>query len=142
VSNNAVMNQMFVDAASRGERLTAGALARLSGDSTADTGHAVRERLAGALNSLEAAERAGDEDAIHFAEFKVERAREAAQAARLAAVPEHPGFDGGVRQRRIFQPGAREPQSSAELLMASFAAHRVERLERDADPGQTIITNA
>jgi hypothetical protein len=58
---NRTMNQMFVAGAHRGARFGTFAL---TGETPTRTNEALRERLSGALNDLEAAHRAGDDAAI------------------------------------------------------------------------------
>lgn len=131
-------------AAARRSTPTGGA-ARLAGEPASNP--YLRERLSSALNDLEAAERAGDADAIHFHEFRVERARSEAQAAREAAEPEQPpvSFDGGFMGRRSVAPpaGMGEPPSSIELLRSSLEAHGAERAIANAgrSPAARQIAN-
>jgi hypothetical protein len=134
------MNQMIVRAVRGDGGRTPGGVARLAGGSRSA---ALRERLSSALNDLESARRAGDEEAVGFCEFRVDQAVEEARATRAPAEPEAPPpiFDGGVRRgpRPIVRPGMRE-DSAMELLARSFAQHSVEKRERNSYK-ETIITN-
>jgi len=125
--------------------LILGALGR-TGAPTPTNG-AVREKLSAALDDAEAARRSGDEDAVAYAEFALDKAIEASRAARAGDDQERDelgrfaSFDGGVRGRQRFQPGGgMEMPSSTQLMAQAMAARRVERLERDADE-HTMIAN-
>jgi hypothetical protein len=51
-------------------------------------------------------------------------------------------FDGGVRERRPAPtPGFQQQESAASLFVRAMVTSRQERIERDADRGQTIIAN-
>ncbi len=101
----------------------------------------MRERLSGALNDLEAAARPGDPDAVDFHEFRVDRIRAEAQAARTAAEPAPASFDGGVQRRP--RPTPSFMQESANALFArALVQSKTERAAREADPGQTIVVNS
>jgi hypothetical protein len=152
VSNSAAMtmNQLFKAAGGRGEHRTADLFARFTGSPTVDTSGRdrgpLRERLSGALNDLESAQRAGDETAIDFHEFRVDRAVNEARAARTSAEPEQgapqpAGYDGGVRGRRSPpQPGLSQ-ESASSLFLRAMQTSRQERAAREADAGQTITAN-
>jgi len=141
MSDSASMNQMIVQGLrghdERNRRRFGGALERLTGTAPAPAGvdPSLRERLSGALNELDRAKRSGDEAAIHYAEFVVDRAREAARDAREAAMPEPPGFDGGFHGRRG-PPGPRlREETSTQLLARSLQVYGAEsraRREREA----------
>jgi hypothetical protein len=136
------MNRMFAEAASRRERRTAGALARLAGRPTLDTSPSRQECMNALLVEREAAMRSGDEDSVAFVDHKIDRLFDESRAGRKPVEPEQPppSFDGGVRGRRsVAPPGGGRIESSTELLMRSFMAHRVERRERGADSGQTVV---
>jgi hypothetical protein len=146
VNNNAVMNRMIVAGARRGVDRTAEFASRLGLSDSANVGTAVRERLSGALNDLERAERAGDADAIHLHEFRVQRARDEARAAREGTQPDQgveeppPSFDGGVQRRPLAPPGGLH-ETAGNLFRRAMETSRAERAQRQADPGQTIIAN-
>ncbi len=104
----------------------------------AQTNEVLREQLSGALNELERAQRAGDADAIHFAEFMVERAREASQAGREQPRDEQgrfvaeppPSFDGGVRGRSGVRPAGVHQETANSLFRRALEQSSVERAER------------
>lgn len=130
----AIMNSFLAGAvASKRGRL----IGLLGGGPTLDTGDAMRERLAGALNDLEAAERRGDEDDVAYCEHRLDRVVEEAREARAAreqvgeseqgAGEQGGGFDGGV-QRRVF-PGRRMTQpTSTQLFAQALSARHAERV--------------
>jgi hypothetical protein len=138
------MNRLFVETASRGDRTGALAKLGLAGSPSLDTGHARRERLAGALNELEAAQRSGDNTAVAICEHRLDRAVEESRAARKPDAGEgagqpQPGWDGGVRQRRSPpQPGFQQ-ESAASIFVRAMQTSKQERAERDADTGTTIF---
>jgi hypothetical protein len=125
--------------------LIMGTLGR-TGEPTPTNG-AVREKLSAALDDAEAARRGGDEDAVAYAGFVLDKAIEESRAARTGddQARDDQGqfvgsFDGGV-QRRPFKPSAGlEMASSTALMQQAMTARRVERLERDRDE-QTLIAN-
>jgi hypothetical protein len=143
VSNNAAMNQMFLDAGRRGKHV--GVLSRLTGEPT-PTSSALRERLSSALNSLEAAKRAGDDVMVDVHESMVDRVVEEARAARKpdesgegAGQPQR--FDGGVRGRRSPPSRGLSQESASSLFVRAMVTSQQERTEREADAGQTITAN-
>lgn len=98
---------------------------------------AMRERLSGALNDLDAAKRTKDDAAIGFAEHRLDTAMHDARAAR-----EQPrddagrfagSFDGGVRGRRSPPIPHLQVESSTELMLRAFSASRSERSENAED---------
>jgi hypothetical protein len=138
------MNRMFVSAARRGDRT--GVFAKLTGCPPVDTDTPRSERLTRLLDEREHAMQAGDADALAFTEHRIDRlfeesrgAGKAAEAEQAAEQPPPANFDGGVRQRRSFQPSFGSEPTSTQLLLQSIGAARAERAQRDADPGQTII---
>jgi hypothetical protein len=149
VSNSAVMNRMFVEAASRGERPAAGMFARLTGspDRNVQPDTDTRqERLNAAFADRELAMEAGDADALAFTEHRIDRIVDEARAARKPAEPDQgapqpAAFDGGFRGRRSFQPRSGSEPTATQLLQLAMIASRAQRAQREADPGQTIIAN-
>jgi hypothetical protein len=146
VNNNAAMNQLIVAGARRGERV--GALARLAGSPPLETDTPRQERLNALLADREAAMQSSDADALAFTEHRIDRLFEEARAARMPAESEQGGeqpqparFDGGVRGRRPFPGPGLVQESASQLMLRAMTQSRVERAERDADPGQTIIAN-
>jgi hypothetical protein len=136
------MNQLIVAGARRGERRLRMPFARSGGESSTTTA-VLRERLSGALDDLERAKRAGDPDEVDFHEFRVDRIRAEAQAARTAAEPEQPPagrFDGGFRGRKPPPAPGGAPLTGNALFRQAITQSRVERAERDADE-QTIVVN-
>jgi hypothetical protein len=91
---------------------------------------AMRERLSGALNDLDAAKRTKDDAAIGFAEHRLDTAMHDARAAREQPRDEDgrfAGFDGGVRGRRSPPIPHLHAESSTELMLRAFSASRSER---------------
>ncbi len=98
---------------------------------------ALRERLSGALNDLEAARRAGDDATIGFAEHRLDTVIHDARQAREQPREEDgrfAGFDGGVRGRKPPPVPHMHVESSAELMLRAFSASRFERTQ-SADDG-------
>jgi hypothetical protein len=142
------MNQMFVAAASRGERKTAGALARLTGSSsTLETDTPASERLNRLLGERELAMQANDADALATTDWRIDRLFEETRAARKpdesgeGAGQPQPGFDGGVRGHMSPPRRGLGQESAANLFVRAMQVSGQERRERDVDPGQTIIAN-
>jgi hypothetical protein len=102
---------------------------------------ALRERLSGALNDLEAARRAGDDAKIGFAEHRLDAAMHDARAAREQPREEDgrfAGFDGGVRGRKPPPIPHLHVESSAELMLRAFSASRSERPGNAEDGALTL----
>jgi hypothetical protein len=102
----------------------------------------LRERLSGALDELDTAKRAGDEDAIGFYEFRIEKLLDEARANANARArqPDHGGFDGGVRGTGTRPtPGTWPEPTSAQLMQQAMLRSREERAQREADE-HTIFT--
>jgi hypothetical protein len=137
------MNSLFVAAGRRGERV--GTFGR-TGEPT-PTNPALRERLSSALNSLEAAKRAGDDVMVDVHEHMVDGIVSEARAARTpdesgaGAGQPQPSFDGGVRGRRSPPQRGLGQESASSLFVRAMVASQQQRAEREADAGQTIIAN-
>jgi hypothetical protein len=102
---------------------------------------APRERLSGALNDLEAAQRTGNDAAIGFAEHRLDTAIRDARAAREQPRDDagrFAGFDGGVRGRRSPPVPHLQAESSADLMLRAFSASRFERKQGDVDGTLTL----
>jgi hypothetical protein len=150
---NALMNAMIAEGATRGQRLTMGALARLAGGQPQE--ESSRARLSRLLAASADARQAGDEIAVAVAENAIDKLIADTRAARAEQPRDDQGrfvgadqhadhsgepldFDGGVRGRQPRpSPGMVAP-SSTQLMAAAFAASRQERLEREQE--QTIIS--
>jgi hypothetical protein len=135
------MNELFASAARRGKHV--GVLSRLTGEPT-PTSSALRERLSSALNSLEAAQRAGDDVMVDVCESMVDRVVQEARAARTpdeGAGQPQPTFDGGVRGRRSPPQRGLGQESASSLFVRAMVTSQRERAEREAAPDQTIIAN-
>jgi hypothetical protein len=102
-----------------------------------------QERLNGLLADREDALRAGDDVALALTDDRIDRLFDESRSAREQQQAAAASFDGGVRGRGgIAPPAGGATQASAnDLLIRSLAQSRVERAERDADPGQTIVAN-
>jgi hypothetical protein len=102
---------------------------------------ALRERLSGALNDLDAAKRTKDDAAIGFAEHRLDTAMHDARAAREQPREEDgrfAGFDGGMRGRKSPPAPHLHAESSAELMLRAFSASRSERSENAEDGALTM----
>jgi hypothetical protein len=102
---------------------------------------AMRERLSGALNDLDAAKRTKDDAAIGFAEHRLDIAMHDARAAREQPRDDagpFAGFDGGVRGRRSPPIPHLQVESSTELMLRAFSASRSERSENAEDGALTL----
>lgn len=114
-AGNRAMNRLIFAAARRGER-TVGGVDRLAGVPE----HGARMRAA--LSDLEAAQRSGDDVAIGYAEHLLDKAVEAARAARGDQPRDEQGqfvgYDGGVR-RTAPQPRSISQQMNQLILAAS-----------------------
>jgi hypothetical protein len=102
------------------------------------------ERLSGALNGLDAAERAGDEIAKGIYENAVGKLVDEARAARAQREAEQPdeyaGFNGGSGRKPPPGPGGGvRDESSGSLLLRAITQRRVERSERGAEGGVVTI---
>ncbi|HEY5342707.1 MAG TPA: hypothetical protein VIJ66_03505, partial [Solirubrobacteraceae bacterium] len=96
------------------------------------------------FSNLETAERAGDADAVAFAEHVLDTRLEAARQARQSdgqprdadtgQFIEQPGYDGGFMGRgTVAPPSALRPAETAtELMRRSFETHSSEIRERNA----------
>jgi hypothetical protein len=121
------MNRLIVAGAGRGEHFRA----------VPSKGPALRERLSGALNDLEAAERGGDEAEIGFHSVRLKRiVGEARTARETGADTPFQGFDGGVQRRARPMP-SRAPEDASALFARALSASRAERAERGED--ETVI---
>jgi hypothetical protein len=102
---------------------------------------AMRERLSGALNDLDAAKRTKDDAAIGFAEHRLNTAMHDARQAREQPREEDgrfAGFDGGVRGRKSPPAPHLHAENSAELMLRAFSASRSER-PGNAEDGALIL---
>jgi hypothetical protein len=149
---NAMMNAMIAEGATRGERLTTGALARLFGEPPVS--ESSRERLDMLEAERREAMRIGDDAALGLIEHNLDRLFEEARAARTEQPRDAQGrfvgadqhadhsdgpidFDGGVRGRQPRPSPGIGVESSNDLMQRALSASRVERREREAD--QTVI---
>jgi hypothetical protein len=111
--------------------------------STSSAGNpALRERLSGALNDLEAARRSGDDATIGFAEHRLDTVIHDARQAREQPREEDgrfAGFDGGVRGRKPPPAPHLQVESSTELMLRAFSASRSERSGNAEDGALTYI---
>ena len=102
---------------------------------------ALRERLSGALNDLEAARRTGDDATIGFAEHRLDTAMHDARQAREQPREEDgrfAGFDGGVCGRRSPPIPHLHAESSDGSRARAFSASRSERSENAEDGALTL----
>lgn len=143
------MNSAF-SAAFRSKAGTVGTFASTEGEPS-PVDPALRERLSGALNDLEGAQRRGDPAEIGFAEFCVDKLRDEARAARLGEPPagERPrnddgtfaptSSDGGVRGRGTVKPpaGMRPEPTAGALMGQAIRRSREERRERETSHTMT-----
>lgn len=138
--DSAVMNRLLTADASRGQVSTRG-VARLSGVPDPQA------RLRAAYADLERAEQLGDELMQDYCERVLDDALAEWRTAR-SEQPRDPetgqfvSFDGGFHGRRPVAPGPDYHDETANsLLKRAVAQSAVERAERDADPGHTIIVD-
>ncbi len=139
VEQNRAMNRMIFAGARRGR--TTGTFARSGGQPT-PSDPALRERLSGALNDLESAQRSGRDDAIDYAEHRlsqvIDEARAGRQEREQARDPEtgqFVSFDGGVQRSPGPGPGT-HVETATDLMLRALQAAGSERRER---PGRTRV---